>query len=153
MLTHGGQRGNKVGAEASLGSVDMPALEQKKRFVRHNPAYGYPSAVMAGAGAAPTSAGQDRLRIDCIRELDFPSLLQPLVDSSEVSPAQQEQQQNHRQQQQRQQAGDLVYLDHAGATLFGTSQLRAAVEPLLSGAVHGNPHSQVQTLRRERKHT
>ncbi|CAM9663762.1 unnamed protein product, partial [Hapterophycus canaliculatus] len=38
--------------------------------------------------------------------------------------------------------GNLVYLDHAGATLFGVSQLREAMEPLLAGTIHGNPHSQ-----------
>ena len=126
-----------TGAAAPIGSVDVPALEQKKTFVRTNPAYGYTSA--AGAAA---SVGQGRLKIDSIRQLDFPSLLQPLVGAAEVSPAQQDRQQQQQQQQQRK---DLVYLDHAGATLFGASQLREAMEPLLAGAVHGNPHSQVQT--------
>ncbi|CAM9811333.1 unnamed protein product, partial [Phaeothamnion confervicola] len=35
----------------------------------------------------------------------------------------------------------LVYLDHAGATLYGASQLRDAMSSLLTH-VHGNPHSQ-----------
>lgn len=135
MLPHEGP-GVEVGAVAPLGSVNMPAVEQKKTFVRNNPAYGYTSA--AGAAA---SAGQGRLEIDRIREVDFPGLLQSLVGAAEIPSTQQEQ-----QQQQQQQPGDLVYLDHAGATLFGTSQLREAMEPLLAGAVHGNPHSQVQTF-------
>lgn len=110
-------------------------LDQKKTFVRSNPAYGYASA----AGGAASAGGQDRLTIDRIRELDFPSLLPPLEGAAEVSQAQHE-------HQQQQPAGGLVYLDHAGATLFGASQLREAMEPLLAGAVHGNPHSQVKSL-------
>eukprot|EP00752_Nemacystus_decipiens_P007564 g6757.t1 len=129
----------EAGAAAPLESVGMPALEQKKAFVRNNPAYGYTSV---GAGAAAASAGQDRLEIDSIRETDFPGLLQPLVGAAEESPAQQDQHHQHQHHQQVQEPGELVYLDHAGATLFGASQLREAMEPLLAGAVHGNPHSQ-----------
>lgn len=134
MIDHDGQRA-ETGEAAPLGSVRTPMAE-KKTFVRNNPAYGYTSA---GAAA---SADQIGLKIDCIRELDFPSLLQPLPGIAEVSSARQGQQE---QQQQQQQPRHIVYLDHAGATLFGASQLREAMEPLLTGAVHGNPHSQVQS--------
>lgn len=68
-------------------------------------------------GAAP----RKKLLVDNIRERDFPHLLQ----------------------RERQQGdGGLVYLDHAGATLYGASQLRDVTESLLK-TVHGNPHSQV----------
>lgn len=120
----------------------MPMLEEKKTFVRNNPVYGYTSVADAA-----TSAGQDQLKIDRIREVDFPTLLQPLVGAAEPSAAREEQQQEqHRYQQHQQQPRGLVYLDHAGATLFGASQLRQSMEPLLAGTVHGNPHSQVQTF-------
>ncbi|CAM9966533.1 unnamed protein product [Ectocarpus sp. 12 AP-2014] len=132
------------------GTSDMPIRDamgspQKISFVRRNPEYGYRSAV-EGIAAAD---GLHRLPIDSIRERDFPRLLQPLIDAT-VTTSTRRRRQQHQQQQQQQ--VDLVYLDHAGATLFGVSQLREAMEPLLAGAVHGNPHSQgpVATVTGER---
>lgn len=124
------------------GTSDMPISDamgspQKISFVRSNPEYGYRSAVEGTAAAD----GLHRLPIDSIRERDFPSLLQPVIDATATTSTRRRRQQHQQQQQQV----DLVYLDHAGATLFGVSQLREAMEPLLAGAVHGNPHSQVRT--------
>lgn len=129
--------------------------EEKRTFVGNNPGYGYPhhgtadaEGATAAAVSAPDASGQRRLAIDGIRERDFPSLLQPLAGAEEALPPRQNQQQQQEQgqQEQRQQRpnSNLVYLDHAGATLFGASQLKQAVEPALAGAVHGNPHSQVR---------
>lgn len=126
-------------SDKSIG--DAMGLPQKTSFVRSNPEYGYRSAVeFTDAGD-----GLPRLPIDSIRERDFPSLLQPATDATATTPTRRRRQQHQQQQQQV----DLVYLDHAGATLFGVSQLREAMEPLLAGAVHGNPHSQVHASRRE----
>ncbi|CAN0101625.1 unnamed protein product [Ectocarpus sp. 6 AP-2014] len=126
-----------LGAGTSeMSIIDAMGLPQKIGFVRNNPEYGYRS-VVEGTAAAD---GLHRLPIDSIREHDFPSLLQPAIDATATTSTRRRRQQ-HQQQQQQQQV-DLVYLDHAGATLFGVSQLREAVEPLLAGAVHGNPHSQ-----------
>ncbi|CAN0286335.1 unnamed protein product, partial [Ectocarpus sp. 12 AP-2014] len=132
------------------GTSDMPIRDamgspQKISFVRSNPEYGYRSAVEGTAAAD----GLRRVPIDSIRERDFPRLLQPVIDATVTTSTSRRRQQHHQQQQQQ---VDLVYLDHAGATLFGVSQLREATEPLLAGAVHGNPHSQgpVATVTGER---
>lgn len=77
-----------------------------------------------------TDTSEQRRLVDSIREHDFPHLLQQHGSTRRGSLA----------------IGSgrrgLVYLDHAGATLYSASQVREATEGLL-GAVHGNPHSQV----------
>lgn len=93
-------------------------------------------AVQAQTQQPAQTVSHHRRAIDSIRERDFPHLLQPL-----------RQQKRRRGNQQEQvvssgRSDGQVYLDHAGATLYGVSQLKEAMEPLL-GAVHGNPHSQV----------
>ncbi|CBJ33682.1 conserved unknown protein [Ectocarpus siliculosus] len=135
-----------LGAGTSdMSMSDAMGSPQKIGFVRNNPEYGYRS-VVEGTAAAD---GLHRLPIDSIREHDFPSLLQPVIDATATTSTRRRRQQH---QQQQQQQVDLVYLDHAGATLSGVSQLREAMEPLLAGAVHGNPHSQgpVATVTGER---
>ncbi|CAM9500010.1 unnamed protein product [Ectocarpus fasciculatus] len=136
--------GPGVGTSGMPISDEAMGLPQKTSFIRSNPEYGYRSAVEGTAAAD----GLHQLPIDSIRERDFPSLLQPVTDATAATPTRRRRQQHQQQQQQV----DLVYLDHAGATLFGVSQLREAMEPLLAGAVHGNPHSQgpVATVTGER---
>lgn len=164
MLSDGGARDGT--RERSIGVLE------KEAFVRTHPDYGYGSVASGGADATDAAASKYGLTIDCIRERDFPQLVQPMVSAVEAPLARQreqeeQEQKQHRheqdqqkqrqhpqqqqqrrqrqrqQQQQQQQTCDLVYLDHAGATLFGVSQLREAMEPLFAGTVHGNPHSQV----------
>lgn len=125
---------------------------EKASFLERNPSYGYgdgdgenglsggdaplSSAVAAAEAAAAamsatSGATSFRRRIDSIREHEFSRLLHPMTASTPRKKV----------NGSRTDAG-LVYLDHAGATLYGESQLRQAMEPLLA-AVHGNPHSQV----------
>lgn len=116
-------------------------LDQKMKFVAKHPEYGYgyasnpdssshqqqhpmvPSRILAPEQKHDETphGGIQKLVVDSIREKDFPHLLQQHGSSG------------------------LVYLDHAGATLYGASQLREATESLLK-TVHGNPHSQVLHL-------
>lgn len=77
--------------------------------------------------AAHAAYGYDG-RLDELRTDDFPQQRRPLPSASAASASQHS-------------SNGVVYLDHAGATLYGASQLRSAMECLLS-AVHGNPHSQ-----------
>lgn len=79
-----------------------------------------------------------RLLVDAIRERDFPHLLQ-----QQKQPRKQERHNDvgHDERGLNRRAG-VVYLDHAGATLYSASQLRETMRSLLC-TVHGNPHSQV----------
>lgn len=97
------------------------------------------------------SAAMSGRKIDLIRKLDFPHLLQSAtaVSMRPARPAGTPGDHNGNNKKFQGQSGstegkgDLVYLDHAGATLVGTSQLAQAMDNLLA-AVHGNPHSQVR---------
>lgn len=101
-------------------------------------------------GLAVRAATSGR-KIDLIRKLDFPHLLQSAtaVAVRPAGPAGTPADHNgnnnkfQRQPGSTEGKGELVYLDHAGATLFGTSQLAQAMDSLLA-AVQGNPHSQVR---------
>lgn len=121
----------------------------KRKFLQKNPEYGYGAVDNTSSSSniksnnnrssnddstpATSATTAKKVVIDSIRESDFPRLLQPLGQRAPV-----------KEEERRRGPGvnGLVYLDHAGATLYGVSQLREAMEPLLQG-VHGNPHSQV----------
>ncbi|CAM9709832.1 unnamed protein product, partial [Choristocarpus tenellus] len=97
-------------------------MDSKNNFLKVNPEYGY--GYRYGKSCYWKSDGSnDHPCIDDIRDTDFPHLLT-----------------GSRKGIQGKGKG-LVYLDHAGATLFGASQLHEVSAGLL-GAVHGNPHSQ-----------
>lgn len=101
-------------------------------------------------GLAVSAATSGR-KIDLIRKLDFPHLLQSatavLVRPAKPAGTPGDHNGNNKKFQGQtgstEGKGDLVYLDHAGATLVGTSQLAQAMDCLLA-AVQGNPHSQVR---------
>lgn len=103
------------------------AITTREKFVKDHPEYGY------GSCSKSPNNGRSCTRrlLDNIRERDFPHLLQHDQDglSNLVGGL------GRRQ---------LVYLDHAGATLYSATQVREAMAGLL-GAVSGNPHSQVNS--------
>ncbi|CAN0049857.1 unnamed protein product, partial [Discosporangium mesarthrocarpum] len=108
------------GFSATQGQGSMPdPRESKEKFVKSNPSYGYGQS---------RRACRFHCRIDDIREVDFPHLYS---SSTATHP------------DGNKEGRGLIYLDHAGATLFGESQLREATGTLLA-SVHGNPHSQAK---------
>ena len=110
------------------------------------------SSASIGSSAHPAiDVASSGRRIDLIRQSDFPRLLRPIAVSPTTPSGTPSGHQQHNQDHQWKKPGSmdaakrdgaLVYLDHAGATLFGASQLTEAMESLLGG-VQGNPHSQV----------
>eukprot|EP00611_Tribonema_gayanum_P027162 TRINITY_DN662_c0_g2_i3.p1 TRINITY_DN662_c0_g2~~TRINITY_DN662_c0_g2_i3.p1 ORF type:complete len:544 (-),score=159.55 TRINITY_DN662_c0_g2_i3:2440-4071(-) len=106
--------------------MSQTAWQRKQTFLSQNPHYGYGEEQQAPGTQEQQSHCNARL-IDVIRRYDFPHHVPPL-QQSQAQPAP-----SH--------SRAVAYLDHAGATLFGASQLQAVMQCLLA-APHGNPHSQ-----------
>lgn len=100
------------------------AKSPRDKFLHDNPEYGYGK----GAMSADYDSRKSRL-VDSIRERDFPHLRQREVSTTSNEACGLDQQ-------------GIVYLDHAGATLYSVTQLRGVMNELL-GSLNGNPHSQV----------
>lgn len=123
----GAQPGVEVNASRSTIVADRSEVTSAyDRFLAENPQYGYGSC--QGSRSAEVGSGRQGRLIDQIREEEFPLLRHPFSTTG------------------------AVYLDHAGATLYGKTQLRNAIEPL-SQAVHGNPHSQARVGLGAREYT
>ena len=99
----------------------------KQAFCAANPNYGY--------GETSNS-----LVIDRVRDEEFPQLI-----SSVKTNARQELENG------KEAAADVVYLDHAGATLYAKSQLDAVFDMMKSN-VFGNPHTQGAISQQTQEH-
>jgi hypothetical protein len=121
-------------------------MQSKAKFRAANPAYGY------GLVRSPTGKENEALVIDKVRHEEFAQLIgsqgyshqRPIDDPRKVA------QRASHHDEGSESGGDVVYLDHAGATLYAKSQLDAAFS-MMKANVFGNPHTQGTVSQATRK--
>jgi hypothetical protein len=107
----------------------------KDAFCAANSCYGYGRVVTSTQrDGANQSKLPPSLAIDQIRPDEFPQLIS-------TSRCEQSDFDESKSNNSEKNAGDVVYLDHAGATLYAQSQLNCVFD-VMKNNLFGNPHTQ-----------